>query len=406
MSAGAIKVPTGEYRFTSECVAVESGKKLYIDPSTWCIHGKYKTFEKYVATESNVTAHLAQIHPFTLGWIADLHVSSSLPEIAKEQVKRLILCNPTLTVFGGDIVSGSGEYLGSDMEDSWFESTWNYTKDKLSNNLWVKGNHDIDPGRYYYYKWFERLWSLRLGNFRLVGFDGYCEDTLVPGSCWPSLSLTDVIWLRRRLGEDEVHKAILVHEPLEQWHIYAAWVFKEASGIKGVFAGHSHELACRIDPHKEVSSIPTYINGTCSWEVEIHVPTIALFMKDGTLEATNPDGEIGLKETSDSIEIKTPKTVDWDRKKTKATIPVRLVRQVSGHYLNLIVLCSSEDTVDIRILEKDAKIEVVSEAKMYVLGKEVYAKEGLYHSWKCSCGAVWNSYYTEGGGPLKLSLEK
>jgi len=31
-------------------------------------------------------------------------------------------------------------------------------------------------------------------------------------------------------------------------------------------------------------------------------------------------------------------------------------------------------------------IKIESEAKMYVLGKEIYAKNNLYDSWKCSCG--------------------
>ncbi len=399
MSCG-IRIPTGEYRFSSEYVSVESGKRLYIDPSIWCIHGKYKTFEKYVATESNVTAHLAQIHPFTLGWLADLHLTSSWNKIAKEQVKRLASCNPTLTVFGGDIVSGSGEYLGSDMEDSWFESAWNHTKDKLSNNLWVKGNHDIDPGRYYYYNWSERLWFLKLGNFKLIGFDGYSEDTLTPGSCWPSLSLTDIIWLKKRLGENKLHKVILVHQPLEHWHIYASWVFYESSGIKGVFAGHSHELACRIDPHKEVCSIPVYINGTCSSEVEIHVSTIAIFMKDGTLETINLNGEIEVNETSDNIKIKTPEVMDWNKEKTEAIIPVRLVKHINGHYLNLIILCPSENTTHIRILKKNQEVKLASETKMYILGKEIYSGENLYDSWRCSCGTTWNSYCVEGGKPI------
>jgi len=405
MISGTIRIPTGEYRFSSEYVSIEKDKKLYIDPSTWCIHGEYKSAKKYIITESNVSAHLAQIHPFTLGWLADLHLSSTWPEIAKEQVKRLSLCNPTLTVFGGDIISGSGEYLGSNMEDAWFEGAWNYTKDKLSNNLWVKGNHDIDPGQYYYYNWFERLWSLKMGNFKFISFDGYNEDSLIPGSCWPSLSITDIIWLRKRLGEDKLSKVILVHQPLEQWHIYAAWVFYETSGIKGVFCGHSHQLSCRIDPHKEVCSIPVYINGTCSPEVKIHVATIAIFTKDGTLKTINLNGEIKIKETANTLTIKTPEIMNWNAKKTKATIPVRLVKYINGDYLNLIALCPSEDTTHIQIIRKtNQKIEIESEVEMYISGKEIYTKENLYDSWKCSCGTRWNCYYGEAKKPLELTI--
>jgi len=408
MSSGVIRIPTGEYRFASEYVSVERSKKLYIDPSIWCIHGKYKMFEKYIITESNISAHLAQIHPFTLGWLADLHLTSSWTNVAKEQVKRLTTCNPTLTVFGGDIISGSGEYLGSNMEDTWFESAWNYIKDKLSNNLWVKGNHDIDPSRYYYYNWFDRLWSLKLGNFKFISFDGYSEDSLTPGSCTPALLVTDIIWLKKRLKEDKLNKVILVHQPLDQWYIYAPWLFNEASDIKGVFAGHSHDLVCcHIDSHKEIHSIPVYINGTCSPEVKIHVSTIAIFTKDGTLETVNLNGNIEVNENSDNIKIKTPEIVDWNKKKTKALIPVRLVKYINGHYLNFIILCPSEDTTHIQILRKtNQKIEIESEVKMYILGKEIYAKNNLYDSWKCSCGTKWNSYFIEAKVPLELNLGK
>lgn len=405
MSSGTIRVPTGEYRFASEYASVERDKKLYIDPSIWCIHGEYKVFDKHIVSTSNVTAHLAQIHPFTLGWLADLHLTSSWTDIAKEQVKRLATCNPTLTVFGGDIISGSGEYLGSNMENTWFEGAWNHTKNRLSNNLWIKGNHDIDPGQYFYYNWFERLWSLKLGNFKFISFDGYSEDSLTPGSCWPGLSLTDIIWLKKRLEDDKLNKIILVHQPLEQWHIYAAWVFKETSGIKAVFCGHSHELASRTDPHKEVCSIPVYINGTCAPEVEVHVATVAIFTKDGVLKTINLNGEIQIKEIGDTIRIDTPETMDWNKQKTKAIIPVRLVKHINGYYLNLIVLCPSEDTTHLQIVNKtNQKIEIESEVKMYILGREIYAKNNLYDSWKCSCGTKWNSYSIEGRVPLELNL--
>jgi len=271
MGFGAFKLPTGEYRFTAGHLSVGPNQKVYIDPSIWCIHGRYEKFGKYIVTKSNVTAHLAQIHPFTLGWIADLHVSSGLPDsvawtdAAQERVDRLALCNPSLTMFGGDVVSGSGGYTGdnfgldSPIEEDWFERVWNYSKDKLSNSLWVKGNHDIDPNYYYYYDWFERLWCLELGMFKFIGFDAYNEQSIISGSCEPHLSLPDILWLRKRLCEDQLSKVIFAHHPLDQWHQYAPWVFEKASNVKCAFGGHIHDLI-----YMEVANIPVYVNGSCS----------------------------------------------------------------------------------------------------------------------------------------------
>jgi len=406
MGFGAFKLPTDEYRFTGECLSVGSNQKVYIDPAVWCIHGEYEAFGKYIVTESNVTAHLAQIHPFTLGWIADLHVPLAWGVPAKEQINRLALCNPTLTVFGGDLVCGSGEYLGSDMEDSWFENVWSYTKDRLSNNVWIKGNHDIDPGCYSYYRWFERLWCLRLGAFKFIGFDGYNEESVLPGSCWPCLSLTDVIWLDRKLNEDASTKVILVHQPLEQWHIYSAWVFKETSHLRCVFSGHSHGLMRHVDPHKEVAGIPVYINGTCSHEVNVHVATIATFMKDGSERTVLMDEGIHVAESHDGVEITAPKARDWNQKPVQAPVPVRWVKRINGHDLTLIVFCPSEGTVHIRITEEaDHAVEVVSEVPMYLIGKGMYSSEVLYDSWTCSCGMTWNSTYVEAERPFKLRFQ-
>jgi len=403
MGVGAFKLSTDEYRFTGECLSVGANQSVYIDPSIWCIHGGYEAFGKYMVTKSNVTAHLAQVHPFTLGWIADLHVPLTWGVPAKEQIDRLALCNPTLTVFGGDIVRGSGDYLGSDMEDRWFENVWNYAKDRLSNHVWLKGNHDTDPGCYHYCHWFERLWCLRLGVFKFIGFDGYNEQSLIPGSCEPCLSLPDVIWLKRRLTEDALGKVILVHQPLEQWYPHALWAFKEASNVVSVYAGHSHDVAYVKGPFKQISDLPNYINGSCSKEVKLQVATMTAFMKDGSERTVLMDEGINVVESYDGIEITAPKAMDWDKKPVKAPVPVRWVKCIHGHYLNGIVLCPSERTVHVRITEQaDHAVEVVSEAPIYIVGKGITSSGILYDSWTCSCGLTWNSYYVETGKPLKL----
>ena len=404
MGSGTFRLSTGEYRFTAEYLSIEKGQKLYIDPSIWCIHGEYEAFDKYILTKSNVTAHLAQVHPFTLGWIADLHSASNPPKNVKEQIERLSLCNPTLTVFGGDIVSGSGEYLGSDMEDSWFQNVWDYAKDRLSGHLWVKGNHDIDPNRYFYYNWFERLWTLRVGRFKLIAFDGYNEQTLCPGSCQPCLSVPDILWLARRLKEDDREKVILVHQPLDQWCIYCPWVFKETK-VTCVYAGHSHDIFYVKGPYKEISDIPDYINGSCSKEVKLRVATITVFMKDGSEQTVLMGGGLQVKEKSDGFEIRAPEIVDWKKEKVKSEIPIRLVKRFNQHWFNLIVSCPSESTSHVRIVEKsDHSLELVSDREMYIIGKEIASEQAPYDSWRCSCGAIWNSYHTDGDKPIELSL--
>ena len=406
MGSGAFGLPTGEYRFASEQLSITGDQKVCIDPSIWCIHGEYEAFGKYIVTKSNVTAHLAQLHPFTLGWIADLHSGSNPPDHVREQIDRLSLCNPTFTVFGGDLVSGSGEYLGSDMDDSWFEGVWNYAKDRLSNNLWVKGNHDIDPDRYFYYNWFERLWTLRIGRFKFVGFDGYNEQSLIPGSCEPCLSLPDVLWLKRRLIEDELNKVILVHQPLEQWFPHAPWAFKEASNVKSVYSGHSHDVIHVKGPFKEISDLPNYINGSCSKEVKLKAATLTIFTKDGKEQTVLVDGGIGVDETPDGFEITAPSTITWKKERAVSAVPIRLVRRIGEHDLNLIALLRSETKGSIHIRKMGQDIEITGDMEIYALGKGLCSEETAYDSWVCSCGAVWNSYRISAGNTFRCIFER
>lgn len=406
MSSASFKLPTGERRFTSEHLSIVEGQKLYIDPSIWCIHGEYEAIDKHIVTRSNVTAHLAQVHPFSLGWIADLHSGSDVPDNVKGQIDRLSLCNPTLTVFGGDIVSGSGEYLGSDMDDSWFQGVWDYAKERLSNNLWVKGNHDIDPNRYFYYNWFERLWSLSIGRFKFIAFDGYNEQSLIPGSCEPCLSLPDVIWLKRRLIEDELNKVILVHQPLDQWYPHAPWAFKEASNIKSVYAGHSHDIIYVKGPYKQISDVLNYINGTCSEEVKLQVATLTIFTKDGKEQTVLVDGGIRVDETPGGVEITAPSTVNWKKESTVSIVPIRLVTCIDGHYLNLIALLRSETECSICIQRTGQNVEISGDTEIYALGKGICSEQRSYDSWICSCGAVWNSYRVSRGDGLRLKFKE
>jgi len=411
MGFGAFKLPTGEYRFTGEHLSVGPDQKVYIDPSTWCIHGEYEEFGKYIVTRSNVTAHLAQVHPFTLGWISDLHASSGLPDsaawtdAAREQVDRLALCNPSLTVFGGDVVSGSGGYTGDNfglyppIEDRWFEMVWNFSKDKVPNTIWLKGNHDIDPNCPHYYDWAKRLWYLELGNFKLIGFDTYHEQTILPGSCEPVLSLPDAIWLKKQLSEDQRSKLILSHAPLDQWHKYAPWAFGKTSNVKCALGGHLHKLI-----RTEVADIPVYINGTCSDpNYKPHAATLTTLTKDGRVHVALLQGGLEVRGTSGDIEIVTPKAIDWERKEVEGVIPVRLVKRFGRHHLNLIVCCPSERTVRVEIRRKtDTCVEITSDTEIYALGKEIESKNDFYDAWGCACGTRWGSYHAQAEEALEL----
>jgi len=394
---------SGDYRFTYECISASEGDRVYIDPSVWCIHGRYNASGKHVVAESNVTAHLAQIHPFTLGWIADLHSTSALAEEAKELTDRLALCNPTVTVLGGDIVGGSGVYgyykgerFLPGIEDRWFESIWSYVKDRLSNNLWLKGNHDVDPGCYFFHDWSERLWQLRIGKFKLVGFDSYSEQTVVPGQSTPYLSLADMIWLRRRLLEDRSRKVILVHHPFHQWHAYSPEVFKDISDIVCVFSGHDHEISRKETPISWGKySVPNYVNGTAAPEAQQHLATVSAFWKDGTEQTTLIDGTLKVSGDLD-IEIAAPKTLSWDKEVTTTSVPVRVVKRLDGGYLNIIVLCPSQGVAHVQIEEgPDHIVKLTSDAEVYVAAKNArsLSRDDPYDSWTCSCGAPWNCHH-------------
>jgi len=389
-----LQLPTKEYRFVSEHISIDRGKKVYIDPSIWCIHGEYEAYEKYIVTKSNVTAHLAQIHPFTFGWTADLHVGNpnqSWVSDAKEGIDRLSLCNPTLTVIGGDIVEPS-------LEGLWFEDAWNYMKDKLSNNLWIKGNHDVGGEFlfcYHYYDWFERLWCLKMGNFKFIGFDTFNERVALPKSCYPGISLHDLIWLKKRLSEDSLYKIMLFHHPLSQWYFNVRpYALNESSNVKCAFFGHDPKIN-----YEEVLNIPCYGGGECAPAN----PIVSIFTKLGDEYAFRVGGNIRIVESSNDIKIKTDAASSFNRE-VKSIVPIRLVKQYNEHYFNLIVLCPAEGVSHIQIEKKENILKVIGDTNIYVIGKEIYSTNDTYDSWRCSCGITWNSYYINAEKPIELHL--
>ena len=393
MCYGSIfKLPTEEYRFVGENISIDPGKKVYIDPSIWCIHGEYEAHEKYIITKSNVTAHLVQIHPFTFGWTADLHFGNpnqSWISDAKRGIDRLSLCNPTLTAIGGDIVEPS-------LEGLWFEDAWNYMKDKLSNNLWIKGNHDVGGEFlfcYHYYDWFERLWCLRIGKFKFIGFDTFNERIALPKSCYPGISLHDMIWLKKRLSEDKLYKVMLFHHPLSQWYFKVRpYALNETLNVKCAFFGHDPKIN-----YEEVLNIPCYGGGECAPAN----PIVGIFTKSGDEYTFRVMGNINVAETSSCIKIETPSAFPFNRE-VKPIVPIRLVTRHDECHLNLIVLCPSESVSHIQIEDEGDTLKIISDVNFYVLGKEIYSTNDLYDSWRCSCGITWNSYYVNAENPIEL----
>ncbi|MEM2935585.1 MAG: metallophosphoesterase [Candidatus Bathyarchaeia archaeon] len=395
-----LQLPTKEYRFIGENISVDYGKKVYIDPSAWCVHGEYEAYEKYIVTKSNVTAHLAQIHPFTFGWTSDIHMGcmptrdarvQNWVSDAKKGIDRLGLCNPTLTAVGGDMVEPS-------LEGLWFEDIWNYVKDRLSNNLWVKGNHDVGGELlfcYHYYDWFERLWCLRLGNFEFISFDTFNERIALPGSCYPGISLHDLIWLKKRLHENSLYKVMLFHHPLSQWHFNVhPYALNENSNVKCAFFGHDPKIN-----YEEFLNIPCYSGG----EVAPSQPVISFFTKSGDMHAIRVKGDVEIVESFDGIKIKAPAISSFNRE-VKSVVPIRLVKQLRACYLNLIALCPPESQIHIQIIERRGNtFKVTGDTDMYIIGKEIYSMNDAYDSWKCSCGAMWNSYYVSAENPLNFN---
>lgn len=400
MGFGSFELPTGECRFTGEHLSLGTNQKVYIDPSIWCIHGRYEAFGKYIVTKSNVTAHLAQIHPFTFGWISDTHFGNPKQEWisnAQKGIDVLGSCNPTLTVVGGDIVEPS-------LEGLWFEDTWNYMKDKLSNNLWIKGNHDVGGEElfcYHYYDWFERLWCLGLGNFKFIGFDTYNERVVLPGSCDPGISLHDLIWFKKRLHEDSLYKVMLFHHPLSQWwtKVYPfALDEASASNTKCAFFGHDSKI-----PYEEILGIPCY---NLDGEVNPAQPALSIFTKSGDVYTIRVKDNVEIAESSDAIEIKAP-AISWKKEEVKSIVPTRLVRHLKGRYINLIALCLPENLAHIQITDnQDDTLMVRGDIDMYIIGKEIYSTDDAYDSWECSCGMTWNSYYINAEKSLELRLSR
>jgi hypothetical protein len=99
-----------------------------------------------------------------------------------------------------------------------------------------------------------------------------------------------------------------------------------------------------------------------------------------------------VDETSDGFEITAPGTVNWTKEKALSAIPIRLVRRIGEHDLNVIALVQSETQASIRIQTIGRDVEIVGDMEMFVVGKGLCSEETPCDSWICSCGAIWSSY--------------
>ena len=381
------KLPNNECRFISDAIAFGPNLKVYLDPSTWCIHGNYDFNDNFISSNSEVLARFVQLHPFIISWFGDSHNSSNLSQNFEKIMKITSLCSPNLLIICGDIVNGSGEYRGI-VENSWFEKTWNFIKKLQLNNLWIKGNHDIDPNCYYYYLWFERLWTFNIGRYKLIGFDTFNEEKLVPHTSYAFISLLDSLWLRNRLIEDDRFKIIISHHPLDEWFFRALIAFRDAKNIKCALAGHTHDSLKTI-----ISNIPCYINGTASPEVKKPLASFLICFKNGEIHSCLLSETINLEEDEDVIEIDGGMVLNWEKEVTEKYIPLRIVKYLNDRYISFIILHLPSRKSRVEIKQNDKSLYISSTQQLYLIGKELYSDAFLYDGWKCSCGAIWNCYY-------------
>ncbi|RLE80265.1 MAG: hypothetical protein DRJ51_06165 [Thermoprotei archaeon] len=392
------KLPNGDYRFTSDFLLAPPGARIFIDPSTWCIHGAYEDYGRYIVSKSQLAARFVQLHPVTLGWFADPHVSTSVSENFKRIASETSTVNPSLTIICGDIVSGSGGYQGSPMEDKWFENAWNSMKNSLPNILWVKGNHDVDPGCYNYYNWFERLWVFTVGKFKIVGFDTFNEDRIVPDTCNPFVSISDLLWLRRRLEEDNTYKILVAHHPYDQWFMYSHLALREKD-VKCLLAGHTHD-ALRITAY----NLETLVNGCAAPEVKLPISGFLVCFKDGVVKPILSTGGTSVLKKDDRFEILAGRTISWSKEEKEDKIPVRIVEKFGDQYLNFIVLCPSKSKATLEVEFRNSLLRVSCSEDLYFIGRDISSKAEIYDAWTCFCGARWTCYFAPGGKDVEIKI--
>lgn len=376
------RLKSGEHRFIGSSVTCEPGAILYIDPTTWCIHGDYTADGKKIETKTRVHAQLPGAAPFTLAWVGDLHATGKKEPRLNEIASVMARLNPTLSLLLGDVVNGSGEYRGSDMSNGWFENAWNAFKN-VPNHMWVKGNHDVDPLHYEFYNWYERLWTLRIGSYKFIAFDTFNEERVISGTSHTFISMSDVLWLRRRLVEDEAYKIILSHHLFSEWRIFAYLALKDAVNLRYVFTGHDHKAYV-----EETKNAPALVNGTASPEAGEHLVSLTTFYKNGEI-STVLVKDIEIRNEDGSYKVK----VDFKPLEGRPAALVRISPE-SAKPLNIYVEIGEHGTAQLTLKNG----EIWSDSNIYITGRNL-KMEGAepYDTWHCFCGAKWRTYRLKAG---------
>ena len=378
-----IKTPVGDYRPTSNIFHLNEKGKIYVDPLTWCIQGKYTPHEKFIVSESEVTGQFIDIYPLTIGWIGDLHIKDTISEKIEKFFELCSKINPSVNVIVGDIVNGSGLYNDCTIENEWFVNAWNTMKEKLSNIFWTKGNHDVEPLRHYFYNWFTRLWHLPLRKFDIIGFDTYNEDKVVEGTISACISISDLFYLNRIVSSSNKMKIIFSHHQLDEWYTFSHNILHNVKQSVINIAAHAHSLL-----KKQVDDIDIYVNGTMGPNCEELILSVLTLYPDGSLKNVNVKGGIEVKKTENSIEIKTGEAVNWENETIKDTIPVRFnIKNVT-----LLAFVPSESYTSIKYILQEDGIYLEKEVDVYAIGKISVKGLNPIDEFYCLDEAVIRSY--------------
>jgi len=355
-----IKTPSNEHRPYQAFFSTFSKNKIYIDHTNWEIIGKHEKHEKYIVPKEPVYGRFIDIYPLTIGWIGDLHVADETSEKLTRIFETFRKINPSLSIILGDIVNGCGTYNNITIKEEWFEKAWNNMKQKLPNVFWVKGNHDVEPSRHYYYNWFTRLWHLKLRKFDLIGFDTYNEDRVLEGTVFAHVGLSDIFYLKRIFLSTENTKIIFSHHPLNEWYSCSHSVLKDFKETTLNIAAHSHSLEKKL-----VNDVETYINGTAGPNYEGCIISILILYPDKKLKFINVKGDIEVEKNENTVVIKTGETVNWENENIKDKIPVRL----NIHNVNLIALVPSETETCIKYSLDGNQLFLEKDIEIYIKGK-------------------------------------
>ena len=399
MCKNVFKTFSNELRPFDDFILVDNSLKVYLDPSLWCIHGNFEDFDTYIVPNGAIVAKLISIFPYAISWVGDLHVGSDFSEKCLTVIDNLSKINPFINIINGDLVAGSGEYLGSNISNNHFNMIWNTLKNKLSNMFWTKGNHDIDPGRLYYYNWFTRTWCLDISPYKLIAIDTYNEQCVIPGSSYSFMSYQDVMHLRELLHLDNRKVIIVSHHPYDNWFMYTFYAFKNASPVL-VLSSHYHGIAM-----KEWLGVKCFINGSCGPDSKLPVTSI-LLLDNSNYKVINVAGKLLINCYDNYFEIHTPPLINYEFKKLKGEIPIRLkIKIESKLYINLLLLLPSESFVKVYVKKNKQMITVSCDYRYYVIGKQVKCSKGVLHSyWRCPlCGTLWTSYMCKGSTSIEVS---